>query len=135
MNDADPMERVTCTATNRQGRRCGKSPILGGTVCRLHGGAAPQVQAAALERLKALQPKAITVLESLLDRVEFPTVQMAAVRVVLDRAEGKAVETVTVNTLVDRPIEKMSDEELAQAYREGLERWQRHVAARAKARL
>lgn len=87
------MERVTCTATNRQGNRCGKSPEPGGMVCRMHGGAAPQVKAKALERLKALQPKAITVLESLLDRVEFPTVQMAAVRDVLDRTEGKAGES------------------------------------------
>ena len=38
--------RARCTATNRQGRRCGKPPIPGGTVCcRMHGGAAPQVQA------------------------------------------------------------------------------------------
>ncbi len=52
---------------------------------------------AALERLKALQPKAITTLETLLNRDEFPTVQMAAVRDVLDRTEGKASESVTVN--------------------------------------
>lgn len=71
--------------------------IRGGTVCRMHGGAAPQVKVAALERLKALQPKAITVLESLLGRDEFPTVQMAAVRDVLDRTEGKAAETQSVN--------------------------------------
>jgi len=61
---------------------------------RMHGGSAPQVKFAALERLKALQPKAITVLESLLDRQEFPTVQMAAVRDVMDRTEGKAAEQV-----------------------------------------
>lgn len=93
MDPAHPMELVRCTATNRQGERCGKSPEPGASVCRMHGGAAPQVQAKALERLKALQPKAITVLESLLDRTEFPTVQMAAVRDVLDRTEGKAGES------------------------------------------
>lgn len=63
----------------------------------MHGGAAPQVKFAALERLKALQPKAITVLESLLDREEFPTVQMAAVRDVMDRTEGKARENLDVH--------------------------------------
>lgn len=63
----------------------------------MHGGKAPQVQANAQERLKALQPKAITTLETLLDRKEFPTVQMAAVRDVLDRTEGKATESLRVS--------------------------------------
>ena len=41
-----------CTATNRQGGRCGRSAIPGGTVCNHHGGKAPQVVAAAQERLQ-----------------------------------------------------------------------------------
>ena len=94
MEAEHPMERVTCTATNRQGKRCGKPPILGGTVCRMHGGAAPQVKAAALERLKLMQPKALDTLDRLLGREEFPTVQLAAVKDVLDRTEGKAMERV-----------------------------------------
>ncbi len=70
----------------------------------MHGGSAPQVRFAALERLKALQPQAITTLEKLLNREEFPTVQMAAVRDVLDRTEGKAAEqpqeiNITVNVV------------------------------------
>lgn len=40
-----------CTATNRQGQRCRKPPILGGTVCRNHGGASPQVKRKAAERV------------------------------------------------------------------------------------
>lgn len=85
-----------CSATNRQGNQCASPAIRGATVCRMHGGSAPQVKFAAMERLKALQPKALTVLESLLDRQEFPTVQIAAVRDVLDRTEGKATETQTL---------------------------------------
>ena len=73
-----------CTATNRQGRRCGKPPILGGTVCRMHGGAAPQVEAKAKERLAALLPKALSRLDALLDRSEFPTVQFQAARLVIE---------------------------------------------------
>lgn len=46
--------RRQCTATNRSGERCGRAPIPGGTVCRVHGGAAPRVKAAAERRL-ALQ--------------------------------------------------------------------------------
>lgn len=41
-----------CTATSKStGERCRRSAIPGGTVCRWHGGAAPQVRAKAAERL------------------------------------------------------------------------------------
>jgi hypothetical protein len=98
---ADPMDtghpmKARCTATNRQGRRCGKSPILGGTVCRMHGGAAPQVQAAAEERLRALVHPAITRLAQLVDQTEFPSVAIAAVKDVLDRVQGKAGESIAI---------------------------------------
>lgn len=43
------MER--CVATNRAGKRCKNWPIKGGAVCRMHGGAAPRVRAAAHRRL------------------------------------------------------------------------------------
>lgn len=42
----DPMER-RCTAKNRQGERCRKYAIRGGTVCTSHGGRSPAVKAAA----------------------------------------------------------------------------------------
>lgn len=40
-----------CTATNRAGTRCGRAAIAGGTVCHVHGGAAPQVRARARQRV------------------------------------------------------------------------------------
>jgi hypothetical protein len=41
-----------CTARSSQtGERCKKAAVLGGTVCENHGGAAPQVRAAAERRL------------------------------------------------------------------------------------
>lgn len=87
-----------CTAKSKRSQKpCNNPAIKGGTVCRMHGGGAPQVKASALERLRALQPKAILVLEDLLERDEFPTVQMAAVRDVLDRTEGKATESLRVS--------------------------------------
>lgn len=46
-----PKPRRQCSATNRQGNRCGKPPILGGTVCRNHGGASPHVKRKAAERV------------------------------------------------------------------------------------
>ena len=39
-----------CSAHNAQGRQCGKAPINGSTVCRTHGGSAPQVREKAQER-------------------------------------------------------------------------------------
>lgn len=98
MDVLDPMERPRCTATNRQGKRCGKEPIKGGTVCRMHGGAAPQVIAAAEERLKALVDPAITRLAELIAQKEFPSVAIAAVKDVLDRNGqlGKAKESTDV---------------------------------------
>lgn len=43
-----------CVATNRRGTRCGRAPIIGGTVCKFHGGGAPQVKRKAQERLEDL---------------------------------------------------------------------------------
>ena len=96
MVDADPMA-ARCTATNRQGQRCGQPHIPGGTVCRFHGGAAPQVQAKAMERLLAMQHPALNRLVELIEQKEFPSTAMAAVKDVLDRTLGKPAETVAVD--------------------------------------
>lgn len=47
-----------CIARNRRGERCGRKAIPGATVCRYHGGAAPQVQRAAARRLAEEQAQA-----------------------------------------------------------------------------
>lgn len=93
LESTDPMDG-RCTATNRQGKRCGRWPIQGGRVCKNHGGGAPQVIAKAQERLAALVPKAIQTFEKLMDRDEYPSVQMAASKAVYEFAEGKATEKV-----------------------------------------
>jgi hypothetical protein len=52
VNDSDggrPIKRQ-CTARTRSGRQCRRSAIKGGTVCRVHGGAAGQVKLAAARR-------------------------------------------------------------------------------------
>ena len=46
------MDPSRCTATSkRSGNQCKRAPINGGTVCAMHGGKAPQVEAKAAERL------------------------------------------------------------------------------------
>jgi hypothetical protein len=44
-----------CSARRRDGQPCGCWAIRGGTVCRVHGGAAPQVRRKARDRLEAIQ--------------------------------------------------------------------------------
>lgn len=48
----NPMQRVKCAGTNRNGTSCGKWAIPGGTVCRFHGGSAPQVRRKAAQRVE-----------------------------------------------------------------------------------
>ena len=45
------MQGSRCRATTRAGRPCTNPPVNGAAVCRMHGGAAPQVKAAAERRL------------------------------------------------------------------------------------
>lgn len=91
ISGADP---ISCKATNNRGQRCKRAPIPGGTVCRYHGGAAPQVKAKAEQRLLRLQVPAIARLEELMTQKEFPSTAYQAVRDVLDRTMGKPTETV-----------------------------------------
>lgn len=82
----NPMARQ-CTATARNGNRCRQVPIRGGNVCRYHGGAAPQVQKAARERLAALVDPAISRLTQLLCEKKDKRVALSAARDILDRNE------------------------------------------------
>lgn len=102
----DDAGAVRCTArSKRSGIRCKRPPIAGGTVCRMHGGAAPQVKAKALERLEAYQDRAIDRLFTLVDQVEYPSVAIAAVKDVLDRTMGKAAETMAITGKDGGPVE------------------------------
>lgn len=103
MKPLDPMDVAPftggrrCSAHGKHSKRPCKNPaIKGGTVCRKHGGGAPQVQAKAQERLMALQHPAIDRLTQLIAQQEFPSVAIAAVRDVLDRTLGKPIEQQTI---------------------------------------
>jgi len=67
----DPVHDGTrCTAKTRSGRGCKNPPILGGTVCRMHGGSAPQVRAAASRRLLAMVLPALARLDAIVRKPE-----------------------------------------------------------------
>jgi len=62
-----------CTAkSSRSQQRCKKWAIEHGTVCRTHGGAAPQVRKAALDRLESLVFPALNTLRKVIDNPEHP---------------------------------------------------------------
>jgi hypothetical protein len=83
------------------GERCTQPPTPGATVCRYHGGAAPQVQAAAARRLlaRAIEGDAAAVLAhegitGISDPVEQLSLLAAEVRAFLDNL-GKRVNALT----------------------------------------
>jgi hypothetical protein len=92
-NSTDPRR---CTAHSSQtGKRCKNASIPGGRVCRHHGGAAPQVQKKAVERLRAFEHPALDVFEEVLKKAKQPAYRALALRVaesVLDRTGHKKPE-------------------------------------------
>ena len=76
-----------CKATRRDGTPCRRAPIQGATVCRAHGGAAPQVKAKAQQRLLEKVPKMLRMLNEIASNEKIPpAVRLAAIRDWLDRA-------------------------------------------------
>ena len=82
------MHQVTpCTARKRNGDPCGNAAMNGSTVCRMHGGAAPQVKRRAQQRILEASDKAAAHLVAMMqDKTIPPAVQLAAARDLLDRA-------------------------------------------------
>jgi hypothetical protein len=105
METVDHTDTPRCTArAKHSGERCKRRPIPGGTVCVKHGGGAPQVQLAALERLKSYQHKAIDRLFQLAEQQKFPSTALSAVKDVLDRTMGKPTETMQVTGADGGPV-------------------------------
>lgn len=85
-----------CTATSKTTKqRCGRSAIPGGVVCRYHGGAAPQVQRKAAERLAALVDPAIDALSDIVKNPLHPD-RLRASKDILDRTGHKSPEQIEV---------------------------------------
>lgn len=84
----DLMHQMTpCKARKRNGDPCGNAAMNGSTVCRMHGGAAPQVKRAAQMRILQASDRAAARLVAMMqDTTVPPAVQLAAARDLLDRA-------------------------------------------------
>ncbi len=88
---------MQCSAQSyRNQKQCNRRAIAGATVCWVHGGAAPQVRAAAHRRLLALVDPALEILgASLASKSE--STRMQAARDILDRAGHKATDKVELS--------------------------------------
>ena len=103
-----------CTAHKKDGNRCKKAAIRGGTVCATHGGSAPQVKDAARQRLLAAADPAAARLVELLDSDD-ERVRLGAIKDLLDRSGLKPPTEVKIESVDDAAT--MLREELARRAR------------------
>ena len=104
-----PATYLRCRAHSaRDGRPCNNRPILGGVVCRIHGGSAPQVKKSARERLDEMVDPAIMELRRLIESADSDAVKLAAVKDVLDRAGYKPREKVDLNVQTVKAIDSQA---------------------------
>lgn len=90
-----------CTRIKLNGDQCGNAAIRGGTVCRFHGGSAPQVRAKAQVRnLMAADKLMAALLKIALDERQPALTRLVAIRDGLDRAGLGARQTVDLDVQV-----------------------------------
>lgn len=109
-NSSDLMHADTrCTARRRNGEPCRNWAMLGTNVCRMHGGAAPQVRRRAQQRILEASDKAAARLVELMQDTKVPyAVQLAAARDLLDRAQlagRQEIEMGVTVSVLERNIE------------------------------
>lgn len=78
---------MQCTAKAKStGTQCARAAIAGGTVCRVHGGAAPQVKAKAMQRLIDAAEDAAAELIRIIQNAESESVRVSAIKELFERA-------------------------------------------------
>jgi hypothetical protein len=83
--------------------------MRGQTVCKMHGGKAPQALRTAAERLAAMVDPALSALAHLVDEAESDMVRLAAIKDVLDRAGYKPVERQQIEQAGDYVVRYVND--------------------------
>jgi hypothetical protein len=83
--------------SKRSQQRCKRAAIVGGTVCAIHGGKAPQVVASARERIALMVDPALVALRRLIDVADSDSVRLSAIKDILDRAGYKPVDRAAIN--------------------------------------
>ena len=96
--------RRRCTAMlSDRSRRCKNAAILGGRVCRVHGGSAPQVKRSARQRLMELAEPAVEALRMALESEDIRAIVRAAIAV-LDRTGHHPRQRVEVEDATTAPL-------------------------------
>jgi hypothetical protein len=109
----NPMPSRRCGRRTRGGGQCTQWAMLGQTVCRMHGGSAPQAKKAAAVRIAELVDAALTELERLLTEADSDAVRLAAVKDVLDRHMGRSSQHVDVTGAGQPLIKSLTAEDAA----------------------
>jgi hypothetical protein len=110
-----PATLVRCTANLKStGERCRREAILGATVCRMHGGTIPAVQAAAAARIGLTVETAVKELQRILtDPNADDRDKIAVARDLLDRGGLGATSKVLVGIASQDPVERLFQDILA----------------------
>ena len=94
---------MICRAKRSNGQPCKAQAIKGGTVCRVHGGAAPQVKRKAKERLLALVDPALATLSRLVEQKKDNKSALGAANSILDRTGYKPTDKVKIEGTISLP--------------------------------
>jgi hypothetical protein len=94
-----------CTAHRQDGKPCRRYAARGANVCRVHGGAAPQVIVKARERLALAADRMARELLGIATGAESEAVKLAAVKDALDRAGLGAKQSLELSAKPPEPWE------------------------------
>jgi hypothetical protein len=103
-SEIEPLHvKTLCTARRRNGEPCKNAAMNGSAVCRMHGGAAPQVRRRAAQRiLEASDQAAYRLVQMMQDKSLPPAVQLAAARDLLDRANLAGKQEIELDIKVSK---------------------------------
>lgn len=106
----DKEPRRQCAALSKQsGQRCKRAPIIGGTVCKIHGGGAPQVQESARARLAREIMPSISRLATERDKAPKASDRIRAATSLLDRGGFGPRVTVELDDARSMLIERLRE--------------------------